>query len=330
MTAKPSLPPFKALVALECVVRHRSVSRAAEELCVTHGAVSKQLALLTDWLGRPLFTDNRRGMVPTSIALRLSQGVDTGLRAIEEALDTVREATPEEPDLRILAPGSFAIYWLIPRLPELRVSGLRMKAHVHYTHTNENWQHLPHDLAIRTDGDFPEARARAPLFNDVLGLVAAPALAALIDEPKALARLTFLESETRPGELDRWLGTVEMSRDRLRHISIFEHNYVAIEAAIAGQGAIVAPLTVVGNHLARGMLVQVLTDFTVPGPRYVAIYNPHATNARHACAFAHWMNGLGRVNAPVSDAALRVMTKKTAPAPKRNEAAARQYGIQGP
>ena len=57
MTAKPSLPPFKALVALECVVRHRSVSRAAEELCVTHGAVSKQLALLTDWLGRPLFTD---------------------------------------------------------------------------------------------------------------------------------------------------------------------------------------------------------------------------------------------------------------------------------
>src|SRR5262249_11269311 len=114
MAARRATPPLKALATLECVVRHRSVSLAAEELCVTHAGVSKQLTGFAVWLGRPLFADIHRRMVPTLAALRLAQGVELGLRSIHEALDEICGVTGPEPQLRVIAPATLAMYWLIP------------------------------------------------------------------------------------------------------------------------------------------------------------------------------------------------------------------------
>ena len=292
MTSRRAIPPLKALATLECVVRHRSVSLAADELCVTHGAVSKQLTTLAAWVGQPLFADNRRRMVPTAAALRLAGGVETGMRAIYAALDEVREDAAEEPHLRVVAPATLAMYWLIPRLPALRRSALRIKAQVQHTHTHENWQDLSFDLAIRSDGEVPMAYEGSPLFRDVLGLVAAPGLAAAVRSPAELREATVLESETRPGEVDDWLSSAGLSRADVGTTETFEHNYIAIEAALTGQGAIVAPLAVVGNHLARATLEQVLPDVTIPGPEYVAIHDPRSVGARHARAFAGWLRAI--------------------------------------
>lgn len=298
MTGRRMIPPLKALATLECVVRHRSVSLAAEELCVTHGAVSKQLTTLAAWIGQPLFLDNRRRMVPTPAALRLAKGVETGMSTIYEALDDVQAATAEECDLRVIAPATLAMYWLIPRLPTLRRSGLKIKAHVRYTHTYDSWQDLPFDVAIRTDREPPSVYRRSPLFSDVLGLVAAPAVAATVRSSDDLCRLTVLESETRPGELDAWLSAFGGNRSDLGAIETYEHNYVAIEAAVTGQGAVVAPLAVVGTHLARSTLAQVLPEVTVPGPDFAAIYDPRSAGGRHARSFANWLRTL----APSTDA----------------------------
>ena len=292
MKGRRAIPPLKALATLECVVRHRSVSLAADELCVTHGAVSKQLTTLAAWIGQPLFADNRRRMVPTAAALRLAGGVETGMRAIYEALDAVRDEADEEPHLRVLAPATLAMYWLIPRLPALRRSALKVKAQVQHTHTHEPWRDLAFDLAIRSDGDVPEAYDRSPLFRDVLGLVAVPELATALSTPDALRHVPLLESETRPGEVDDWLSSAGLSRADVGGTETFEHNYIAIEAALTGQGVIVAPLAVVGNHLARGTLERVMPDVTIPGPEYVAIHDPRSTGARHARAFAGWLRAM--------------------------------------
>ena len=112
--AKRLLPPLKSLVALEAVVRHGSVTTAAAELCVTHGAISKHLAGLEDWLGMPLFLDNRRRMVPTASALTLAEGVGTALTALETSLEAVRSTQGGSADavFQIIAPATFAMHWL--------------------------------------------------------------------------------------------------------------------------------------------------------------------------------------------------------------------------
>ena len=296
MTTRRTIPPLKALATLECVVRHRSVSLAADELCLTHGAVSKQLAKLSAWIGQPLFADNRRRMVPTAAALRLAKGAEIGMQSIYEALDDVCRAPSDQPHLQVIAPATLAMYWLIPRLPALRRSDPKMKTDVRYTHTRDKWTDLPFDVAIRADQETPEAYRRSPVFRDVLGLVAAPCSASALRSRDELRRSTLLESETRPGELDRWLSSAGLARSEVGTIESFEHNYVAIEAALTGQGAVVAPLTVVGNHLARGTLVQISPDVTVSGPEFIAVYDPRSAGARHARAFASWLSALAAEN----------------------------------
>lgn len=286
------IPPLKALATLECVVRHRSVSRAAEELCVTHGAVSKQLSTLAAWVGQPLFADNRRQMVPTAAALQLAHGVGMGMRAIYDALEKVGGASSEETHLRVVAPATLSMHWLIPRLPALRHSGLKIKAHIRNTHTHEDWRTLSFDLAIRTDRSVPAAYEHSLVFRDELGLVAAPHVAASAQSARGRRQLSIVESETRSGELDSWLSAAGFCRSEFAPIETFEHNYIAIEAALTGQGAVVASLPIVGNHLARGTLVQILPEVTVPGSDFSAVYDPRSASARSARAFARWLRTL--------------------------------------
>ena len=293
MKTKGPLPPLKALVALECVVRHRSVTHAAEELCVTHGAVSKQLATLADWLGQPLFLDNRRRMIPTPAALRLASGIESGLRHITDALGEIERTGHTDHKLQVLAPATFAIHWLIPKMPMMRASGLKMKAHVRYTHTNEHWQDLLYDLAIRADGIVPDGHVERPLFRDRLGLLVATDIADAIGTIDDLKAVTLLESETRPGELERWMAKAGLRRSALRRIEVFEHNYIAIEAALAGQGAVVAPLAVLDTHIARGALVRLFPEIDVSGPRYTAVYVPRSANARQVGSFLRWLSTHG-------------------------------------
>lgn len=280
MGSDTKLPPMKALLALECVVRHRSVSQAANELCVTHGAVSKQIARLANWIEAPLFTDNRRGMVPTPAAERLAAGIHDGLCAIKTALEEIEANTPKETTVHMIAPATFAIYWLLPRLPQLRRSMPALRTQVRYTHTGDRWQDQPFDLAIRLHQGAAPALEETPLFRDTLCLMAAPAVAKTVHDANHVRTLPLLESETRPGELDRWLHAVDLTRREVKSVERFEHNYVAIEAALAGQGAVVAPRHVLAGHRARGALEIILPEVSMPGPHYVAIHHPRARNAR--------------------------------------------------
>jgi LysR family glycine cleavage system transcriptional activator len=271
------LPPLRALMAVEAVVRHGSVTGAAAELCVTHGAVSKHIAGLEERLGIVLFSNKRRRMVPTDAALTLARSVSAAVVTIGDALDAIQPKPPTDldvEDLQVIAPATFAMHWLIPRLPSLKRSGFPTRTRVRATHTPEDWRELEWDLAIRSgDGAFPVGLTAVPLFRDTLGLLAAPCL---YDDTRRCDphRLTILESETRPGELDAWLVAANLHRSELGRIELFEHNYIAIEAALAGQGAVVAPLAVVAGQVERGTLVQLRPDVKVQGPLFTALIDP--------------------------------------------------------
>lgn len=117
---RPRLPPLKAIKAFEAAARLGSFTRAAEELNVTHGAVSRQVCLLEDWLRTRLFLRTSRNAVPTQVGTDLLAEVGPALDRLAAVSQRWREPMPAAPLLRVSALPTFAMRWLIPRLPEFQ------------------------------------------------------------------------------------------------------------------------------------------------------------------------------------------------------------------
>lgn len=282
------LPPAKAIIALEAVVRTGGVSAAADELCVTHSAISKQIAQLEAWVGRPLFEPNRRQMIPTSDGRRLSEAAGMAWALIAAAVDEIDKRQKEKP-LRVIAPATFAMRWLLPRLPALKKEMFATEIEVRQTHTGEDWLDIPFDVVIRRGGRCPDGFEQNPLMTEDLALVAKSGVIDRVDfaSLESIASLPFLEAKTRPGELSSWLHAHGIKP--LREAMAFPHFYIALEAALAGHGALVAPKLVVEDLLTRGDLRQVQSSRNIPGPQYWGALHPSTKNHANGKAFLLWL-----------------------------------------
>lgn len=111
------LPPFGSLIALEAAYRHRGYSRAADELHVTHGAVSQQIRKLEEELGATLFRREGNDMVPTPVARRLAEHVAEALSILKAGVEGARQT--QKGPLVVSATAAFASRWLVTRLARL-------------------------------------------------------------------------------------------------------------------------------------------------------------------------------------------------------------------
>src|SRR5271168_1492443 len=118
--ARARLPPLNAIKAFEAAARLGSFTRAAEELSVTHGAVSRQIRLLEEWLGTSLFLRTSRNAVPTRAGRDLLAEAGPALDRLASASVRVRNGGKAREVLHISALPTFAMRWLIPRLPEFQ------------------------------------------------------------------------------------------------------------------------------------------------------------------------------------------------------------------
>jgi DNA-binding transcriptional LysR family regulator len=117
---RPRLPPLNAIKAFEAAVRLGSFTRAAEELNVTHGAVSRQIRGLEDWLGARLFLRTSRNAVPTRAGTDLFAAAGPALDRLAGACLRVQSGAQAQGLLHVSALPTFAMRWLIPRLPEFQ------------------------------------------------------------------------------------------------------------------------------------------------------------------------------------------------------------------
>ena len=118
MSASRRLPNFSALRAFEAAARHENFSRAADELRLTHGAISHQVRALEEDLGRPLFVRHGRQVKITHEAQQFAQFLGKTFDAIGTAADALRPAAGATAPLILAAPAWFAARWLTPRLGE--------------------------------------------------------------------------------------------------------------------------------------------------------------------------------------------------------------------
>ena len=111
------LPPLNALKGFEATTRRESVREAAEELCLTHPAVSYQIQVLEQDLGVPLFSRTGRSLVPTAEGRLLYKHVRTALETLIEGAETVRRTRAGTP-LRVQTYVTASIRWLARKLPD--------------------------------------------------------------------------------------------------------------------------------------------------------------------------------------------------------------------
>lgn len=292
---KRNLPPMKALIAFESVSRLRSVTKAADELFVTHSAISKQLATLEEWFGRSLFEKNRKIMQPTQDGALLASAADQAWDLIADAVDSLR-VKEETTVLKVLAPSTFAMRWLIPRVWSFSEKHQRIELQLRQTDSLETWLDIPFDVAIRSDPSVPNHLTTKPFLSDQLILAISPRAPMLqrLKNPTDLLSCGVLRAATRPGELEAWLNAAGMAGTTVRTTG-HAHFYLALEAALAGGGALVCPRETLGDLLAKGELIELWPNIRVSGPTYAAIYDAGSHRAQSAEVFIGW---LANIRAP--------------------------------
>lgn len=268
-----SLPSLNALAAFEAAARHLSLTRAAVELNVTPGAVSKQVKMLEEEIGRPLFVRLHRALELTPEGEIVARSLRDGFERISDTLQQVSRRNA----LRSVSIGStmaVAQLWLIPRLggfwdanPDIVID--------HMISDRTQDLHRPDlDLRIRYgDGSWP-GEVSTRLFGDRIIAVASPAFQARhkVKSVKEMATLPLLSVEGVDWSWTAWAEFLHESGASHRRLNIrrFNSYVIALQAAQSGQGVALGWLSLIKPLIARKALVQVTaTEIVAPRSFYV-------------------------------------------------------------
>ena len=148
MATHVRLPPLKALRVFEAAARTRSLTLAAQELHITHSAVSQQVKLLEAHFGQPLFVRGPRGVEATAQAKLFYEEVRASLDRIALAAEQFAQAGAVR-SLRVSATPSFAVRWLLPRLSSFQIANPRIQVLISTSVEGLDELKEPFDLIIR-------------------------------------------------------------------------------------------------------------------------------------------------------------------------------------
>lgn len=220
------LPSLNALKAFEAVARHRSMTRAAEELCVTHGAVSRQIRSLEDSLGVLLLTRNARLSDPTPEGARLAEGLASAFSIIEGSIERVKPGP-----LTLSCSSSIMMEWIIPRIGRFHDSHPNIELQFNMNYDRIDFMRDKIGIAIRSSVIEPPADAVIrDMGREEIGLVCAPSYLAQwpLIEPADLAQASVLATHTRLEAFADWQKAAHADFPAPEPKSTFHHFYLLI------------------------------------------------------------------------------------------------------
>ncbi|MBV8657283.1 MAG: transcriptional regulator GcvA [Burkholderiales bacterium] len=289
------LPPLNALRAFESAARLESFSAAANELFVTHGAVSKQIKLLEEWLGVQLF-------VRTGGRVKLTEPGWRYLVQVQDGLDIIANATAQlqrpnqQRRLVINSIPTLAMYWLLPRLTAFQREHPEIELRLTTSDRDISRLDAPFDVAIRRGpGDWPGYIAK-PFLDEWELPVCSPKLLAQTPLRCAadLANHTLLHADTRPTAWQRWLTLAGVPELKPVATQQFDHFYLALQAAMDGLGVALGPMPMMQAELDAGSLVSPIAEPVVPVRGYCWIVPRGMIKDPAIDAFCGWLEGTAR------------------------------------
>lgn len=282
------LPSLNAVRVFASAARLLSFTAAAEELSVTQGAVSRQIKLLEDQLGQPLF--ERAGP-----KLRLTSAGEYYLPVAGEALAILRRGTAQvrrsaaRAVLTISVLPSFASNWLIPRLPDFEQRNPDVAVRLASDYLNIDFSTtVDIDVALRLGrGDWPDLYVRR-FSHDQMFPVCTRSLARRLKTPRDLVKLRFLSAEAEFDEWPRWLKAagVDLQPKQVRE---FTDSSILLRAATEGQGVTMARSGLVERELALGQLVRPFDQAVEAEAQFYFVCLPERLDEPDIRAFHDWI-----------------------------------------
>ncbi|MDF0733490.1 LysR family transcriptional regulator [Pseudomonas entomophila] len=288
---RQDLPPLNALRAFEATARLNSVSQAAEQLNVTHGAVSRQIKVLEEHLGVALFVKDGRGVKLTDAGIRLR---DASVDAFDRLRGVCAELSRDvsEAPFVLGCSGSLLARWFIPRLGRLKADLPELRLHLSAGEGDLDPRRPGLDaLLVYAEPPWPADMQVHVLAEERIGPVLSPhfpGFERLRQAPaQALLGETLLHTTSRPQAWPTWAEQHGLAPGELVFGQAFEHLYYLLEAAVAGLGVAIAPQPLVADDLRAGRLAAPW-GFS-PTPAALALWVPRRAADGRAEPLAQWL-----------------------------------------
>lgn len=294
------LPPLTALVVFEAAGRLQSFTLAAQEMCITQAAVSRQIRQLEAHLGNPLFVRNHRSVALTTAGQRLFEAVDESLERIAQASTEIRSDASGA--VTIAATVCMATYWLMPRLdafqhrhPDVALRMFALDREVDLRAENV-------DMAIVCGNEGQRHGVRmSHLMDEVLVPLCSPAYlrGRQLTEPVQLLgeRLLNLDREHWRGfnwavaDWAAWFDQMNVRGPLPAARLAFNNHAQQIQATIDGRGIALGSPHMLADLLADGRLLQALPQCYATRRGYYLAVNEHSTRPRAVAQLQAWLQG---------------------------------------
>ena len=281
------LPPLYALQAFLVAARVGSFTSAAQEMHLTQSAVSRQVQLLEEYFGCPLFVRQARGLSLTTEGHELLPAVTQALASLAQASSRVRRSMGE---LSVQLPPTFALRWFLPRLPKLKqaLPNLEVRVATHWADTPDFSRPEVDVIVAHGQGSWPNVHA-VPVMEEMLTPYCAPAVAARLRSHADLAGATLLHASQQRREWLAWLRGVDRPMLRGANEETFDTVNMCLEAARVGQGVAIADPAMLDATPDHG-LVAPFADACIPsGNRYYLVYPQERAGQAKIVSFQQWL-----------------------------------------
>ena len=281
-------PPLSALRPFEAAARLESFTRAAEELALTHGAVSHQVRALEEHVGAPLFARHGKRVTLTPAGRVFAERVRGALDEIAQAAEQLRQRRDDRLTVSVLP--SFASRWLMPRLIRFMDAHPKVEVNVIASTALTNFGEDEVDVAIRFGvGPWPPHVCETFLEDEYFP-VASPSM----ERGKLKAPRDLLATRIIREDRDYWKvwfdkAGVPIEEAKAARGPLFNDSTYALQAAARGEGIALARRSIVAEDLERGTLRR-LFDIAVPSRERYWFVSPRETaDTPKVKAFRKWV-----------------------------------------
>jgi LysR family glycine cleavage system transcriptional activator len=292
------IPSLQALACFDAAARHQSYTRAAQELALTQGAVSRQIGALEAFVGVALFQRTRHGVALTERGAEYAQQVAGRLQGLEQDTLEVMAGQGRSGSLQLAAVPTFATRWLIPRLPALAAVHPELIVHIETRTRPFLFADTDFDAALYAGtaeqvANWAGTRAVRLLTEDMVP-VCSPALVARVGPlpvltPAVIATLPLLQQSTRPSAWRQWFDAAGVAAPMALSGPRYELFSMTAAAAAQGLGLALVPRLLVEPELARGELMVACAQ-VLPGDRAYYLVQPERAEERPALSgFKAWL-----------------------------------------
>ena len=291
------IPPLNALRSFEAAARHCSFRDAAEELCVSHSAVSHQVKLLERYLNLELFTRKAR-------AVELTKAGKQYYPVLREAFERIVEGTehllaPQRPDvLTVQLYNTFAIRWMIPRLADFQAMHPEVSVRLTMSQQDVDFDHEDVDACIRVGRSTGTGLDHLHLFSNELFPVCSPKVFASLGAergPKALADAVILHVYPSEQDWRAWLNGNEVNDvDPSAGLQFDSYDH-ALSASLQDVGVALAMQPFVSRELSAGLLIDIFPECRVANPnKWYFVSRREPSRQKKIQKFQHWLvNSIG-------------------------------------